>query len=594
MLANKLNRVQWALLWDRRWADFSESSLRHRRLAEIVDMAHRYGIEVGIDAPITFRQQNAFRLLRRRGQLEDERREIAERVDWLMSLGLDFLALEIGDSEFTHPSAKRTLAWLDHIAAHLFERHDGARATVKVHVSSGQTTTALDDPETGDPLNVNFLPYYADRRLGVMPHTVQYYGLDDPLGVYGNIGFNEIERYMRLESGRREVLWYPETAYWCSFDVDVPLFLPIYAERRLSDLRRLDRGRLDAERPIEIDGQVFFSSGWEWGYWLGDVVAARASWDPLIEVESDAEAFERLLEGIFESAGEAADPLARVVAEIAREQRRLLVIGANEEGRPHRPELTGQPYLQGTDALDELAEALEKLPGISVTPTQPPRADVFSRRLSSFAPRPETVRAIAGLLAEIGARFDELHRQLRAVRPRVSPEAVGIHRELVDASEITVLRSRQVLALMLYRLSAAAGATTEARRLATRSRQAIEDALRIVRQRSLRYRVPVEEIGAWRENPTAYDFGYLWPVETLYYWRRDHLFATDERAALCFGNIFDPLQLALGHDSDGALAARVRRVASRLPGLGRLFACFEHGDEPFDGRLLRDAEARPH
>ena len=25
-----------------------------------------------------------------------------------------------------------------------------------------------------------------------------------------------------------------------------------------------------------------FDSGWEWGYWLNDVVTARASWDPLL------------------------------------------------------------------------------------------------------------------------------------------------------------------------------------------------------------------------------------------------------------------------------------------------------------------------
>lgn len=28
--------------------------------------------------------------------------------------------------------------------------------------------------------------------------------------------------------------------------------------------------------------QVNFDSGWEWGYWLSDVVTARASWDPLL------------------------------------------------------------------------------------------------------------------------------------------------------------------------------------------------------------------------------------------------------------------------------------------------------------------------
>lgn len=29
-----------------------------------------------------------------------------------------------------------------------------------------------------------------------------------------------------------------------------------------------------------------FDSGWEWGYWLSDVVTARASWDPLLPIIS--------------------------------------------------------------------------------------------------------------------------------------------------------------------------------------------------------------------------------------------------------------------------------------------------------------------
>jgi hypothetical protein len=34
-----------------------------------------------------------------------------------------------------------------------------------------------------------------------------------------------------------QVVYYGETAYWVSVDLDVPLFLPLYGERRLHDLR---------------------------------------------------------------------------------------------------------------------------------------------------------------------------------------------------------------------------------------------------------------------------------------------------------------------------------------------------------------------
>lgn len=61
-------------------------------------------------------------------------------------------------------------------------------------------------------------------------------------------------------------------------DVDVPLLLPLYAERRLHDLQLL------AEREdltgVQLSGVLNFDSGWEWGYWLNDVLMASASWDP--------------------------------------------------------------------------------------------------------------------------------------------------------------------------------------------------------------------------------------------------------------------------------------------------------------------------
>ena len=31
-----------------------------------------------------------------------------------------------------------------------------------------------------------------------------------------------------------------------------------------------------------MDGQNNFDSGWEWGYWLQDVVTARGIWNPYV------------------------------------------------------------------------------------------------------------------------------------------------------------------------------------------------------------------------------------------------------------------------------------------------------------------------
>ena len=47
-------------------------------------------------------------------------------------------------------------------------------------------------------------------------------------------------------------------------DVDVPLFLPLYGQRRQHDLRRL--AAREVREDFRMQGQMNFDSGWEWGW----------------------------------------------------------------------------------------------------------------------------------------------------------------------------------------------------------------------------------------------------------------------------------------------------------------------------------------
>ena len=76
------------------------------------------------------------------------------------------------------------------------------------------------------------------------------------------------------------MIFYGETAYWVNVDIDVPLFMPLYGQRRQHDLRRI--AVREVKEDFRIDGQMNFDSGWEWGYWLSDFVTARSSWDPVL------------------------------------------------------------------------------------------------------------------------------------------------------------------------------------------------------------------------------------------------------------------------------------------------------------------------
>lgn len=566
MHANGLNRVQWVLLWNEQWAAFGDSSLRQSRLKEIVGLTHAFGIEAGIDAPVSFQQQNAFRLIRDGGDIEMEKDQIRTHVDYLMKTDIDFLALEIGTTEFSHAPPKRILARLNYIASYLDDTYR-KRATVKVHVSSGQRTDGWRDPVDGKELNVNFIPWYADKRLGVMPHSVAYYGLSDPAPVYGNANFAHIARYIQREIGRREVLWYPETAYWCSFDVDVPLFLPLYAERRMNDLRFLARQKNHREDRMGIDGQVIFSSGWEWAYWLGDVVAAQAAWDPMLEIPNDDDAFVAMLQRVLAVFEESAYALATQLAEVAFKERSHLITGKNDIRHTIDNEfdstLTGQAYLEGIEPLDEMVAHLNHLPGATLTPTQPDRISLLngndSRTLTGAR-----INQVSCLLSEMKLDFATQQYRLTRLAPAIDRDALEIYHEFVDALHITALRAEQIQTLYTWKLAQLHNNVKRMTKMATRSIEIMNRAKTVVHNRELFYRTPVSQIATWRGNPTAYGFGYLWTVHSLYFWHRDHLRIAGEDPNPCAANIYDPFLLAFGQTSSDSRMGKVLTLLSSV------------------------------
>ena len=250
--------------------------------------------------PIALKQQNTFRLVHPTGDLAGELTELRGRVDWLLSAGFDYLATENGTTEFTHPDATRMLAWMNELAKHVGDAH-GLPTYVKLHCSTGQKASGCARPVDGRADQLQLPP--ALRRPAARRDASHRPALRARRSAptYGNTDFGYVRDFLRREVGLREVVWHPESAYWVSFDIDVPLFLPVYAERRVHDLRLLggdeDAGKmgLGVHAGKHMDGQQTFSSGWEWSYWLNDVVTARAAWNPHLEAPSDEAALGAIL-----------------------------------------------------------------------------------------------------------------------------------------------------------------------------------------------------------------------------------------------------------------------------------------------------------
>jgi hypothetical protein len=552
--ANRVNRVQWILLGNDRWGGTVSSALRHERLRLLVTLAHRFGVLVGVDVPLGLLQQHAWVMVTPWNMGASRSFRIEERCRWVASAGFDFIATESGLSEFSNPGEVAMLELLDGFAEYV----NGTLALpsfVKVHISQGQHCRDHKDPRNASqPLNFNFLPTYATPKLGVLPHTVQAYGLDDPAaGVYGNQNFQEMREFMFYEAqkGDREVLYYGETAYWVSVDIDVPLFMPVYGERRLHDLRLI--AEREDRQGFRLNGQMNFDSGWEWGYWLNNVVTARAAWDPVRSAATDSDALRHILTPLFcELLGARTSAwLADWIARLSHAQHELLLLGKWTAGPatkdtmsvPHH--LTGMGYLAGSDTWFEVPRLAH-----GVHMTQP---DKIMPHETSHPLYPH----ISPLLSAMENTFDALRSELNDAMHVASTfgevdwniDAWMLLEEIKDGMDLLVGRARHVKAIY----SAASPVLTKeaAERLLQEGRSIIQEAEEVVHRRESRYRVPLPRVALWRETgPTVYRYGYLWAVHSLYFWWRDQgkaeLGLTTSKWGPCYLNRIDPLETAVG------------------------------------------------
>ncbi|CAE7424544.1 unnamed protein product, partial [Symbiodinium microadriaticum] len=387
------------------------------------------------------------------------------------------------------------------------------------------------DPRTGDPINFNFLPAYAHSSLGVMPHTVQVYGLDDPVGgAYGNKNFKDIEDYMLFEAsrGNRSVVFYGETAYWVSVDVDVPLFLPLYGQRRLHDLRRIAHS--EKKLQVRIQGQMNFDSGWEWAYWLNNVVTARASWDPFVDAADDWEAFAISLEPFCRLLGPIVGKrLLSFLVTLTKDQLDLLIYGRVKGMESvNLDKLSGIAYLSGSDTWYDLPRMF----GLKFTQPDKVHMDESGSPLFQDA---------LVLLREMEAKFSLARNDMEEIYALALQEAAecdadsngaqptektcyhsssrNVVEEINDAVQMLAMRAKHVR--LLYESSDADVTSENAASLQGQARAVLHGAAEVVQRRESQYRVPWQRIASWRENPTVYRFGYVWAVHSLYYWWRD-------------------------------------------------------------------------
>jgi hypothetical protein len=132
-------------------------------------------------------------------------------------------------------------------------------------------------------------------------------------------------------------------------DVDVPLFLPLSGQRRLYDLRRTAKSEIDGN--FKVTGQMNFESGWEYGYYISNVVTARAVWDPKMHLASDKDAFEAILSPILKNVFNDAkygSLMTQAILDLSESQAEIFVNGKVAGAAPaDLSKLSGHAYMSG-------------------------------------------------------------------------------------------------------------------------------------------------------------------------------------------------------------------------------------------------------
>ncbi len=459
---NGQNYFEFCLL---RTVDFRRWVPYFRR---VVSYAQERGVRVGVDLSLRMQQQYAYQLLPRyelRGLIE----RLRWRLDSLAATGVYALNVELTSAEFVGRS------WgslLDTLAEEADRR--GLRLLTRQHVVPPEAYAR-------GSFQVSQLP--PTYTLAV--HSVMCYGLWDTLvPVYRCRDFSHLRQSLVVEGQRRPVWYYPESAYWVTFDNSVPVWLLSYLRSRWEDMD---------ETAGLAEGHLTFSSGWDVGYWLFDWRIAAWSWRYETERGREpaypADGFVRLFGG---------DSL--VWARLIRFQDSLLV------GR----DLLS--YITPTTPIDELG--WRWLPPFQPRFPHPPWK--LWRRPRAYRPRYEEV--LAGWRAAL--------REWPPFPPCEGCDSAlrRLHSELSTAWGIT----RERVAFRYWYLEALLAPDQAHRRAAVRNMEvSYEMARRMVAMLPIRYPETVERCmcragrrGCKHPHP-SYRFGYLYPALSLHFWKRE-------------------------------------------------------------------------
>jgi hypothetical protein len=404
---------------------------------------------------------------------------VEERLP-LITADLPFDVYDLSFGEFFNAEPQKFIDSVNAVAAALRTHAPQAEMHALVHVGATQRINYMNRD-----MLYYFLVQYVDQSVIPDIHTVMYYNLyDDAGGAYHHDTFSEHRQYLldRMCAGQ-PAAYQPETGYWVAFDNSIPAFYPLYVYSRWRDLDGLSK-----EGCGPLDNHMLFSTGWEWGYWLNDYAALRASY----ELETPAELIEHAYTP--DLGAKAAELVTKLVAEqkTALMDQRLAGYLASrdvsiEVGYKFDPPIVSQPKRIGFDEV--------MVPGFDV--------GLFTTNV--LAP----LRAFAD-------KLDELDQQVRALALPTSRWS----RELRDGFAINALRAEFIHALYAAVIAKASGGSGQADY--DRAKKLFDEARPIIGGRHLDlHDTHQRQLLERKPNWLQYQYGYLYMADTMCFWERE-------------------------------------------------------------------------
>jgi hypothetical protein len=466
----------------------------------IVEYGHNRGILMGLDLSLHMIQQNSFQLYQNSWKsTKGKKKEIEKILQQLKELNLDYLNVEHESAEFLGSNQAEREELRLFILDWLQKNSPNTYLTGRQHVIKDEKEAFK---KTHKVFHWNDSTLALDSKRGLLVHTVMCYSLtEEHAPVYENPNQKHMYELLLKEKEKREVWYYPESAYWITFDNSIPLLLLPYLTVRLQDI--------DTCIQHHIIGHITFSSGWEWGYWLIDWSIARWSWNYQDPIRNPYQYYEQWVDN------------------------------------PEKTKIFKQ-YLDVQNYYLKEKNLIEWLTAMTVT-------DEFSLFNKQLHPRPKysykflqnrawlwvvdsLLNNTVPLLNEYAEKIDSLY------------DANTFLNEIDWGVQITAYRAWHRAAILNYILNYRKNKINRLSKKPIKQFLLEADSIRnkaleLVKLQEKNYRYDYKRLAERRWDHTSYHFGYLYTVSNLHFWLREEKQAQKNWYSPFYKNVWNVLRI---------------------------------------------------